>query len=127
VTLYTRHQLLLILLLAGAAGAGLVVDHWRRTRPELAAHLETLDRAEPRPPAPRAPARRPRAGPPAQPLDLNRATEPELARLPGVSAALAARIVAGRPFADVEELGRVKGLRRTTLDRLRPHVVAGPP
>ncbi len=47
--------------------------------------------------------------------------------MPGVSAALAARIVAGRPFADVEELGRVKGLRRTTLDRLRPHVVAGPP
>ena len=44
-----------------------------------------------------------------------------------MSAALAARIVAARPFTDVEELRRVKGLRRQTLDRLRPHVVAGPP
>ena len=125
-TLYTRHQLLLILLLAGAAGAGLGVDHWRRGRPELAERLEALDRADRRD-LPRAPSRRPRASPPAQPLDVNRATEPELARLPGMSAALAARIVAARPFTDVEELRRVKGLRRQTLDRLRPHVVAGPP
>jgi competence protein ComEA len=129
-TFYTRHQLLLILLLAGAAGAGLGVDHWRRARPELAERLESLDRAEPREPPPpplRAPARRARATPPAEPLDVNRASEPELARLPGVGPALAARIVAARPFADVDELRKVKGVRRATLERLRPHVIVGQP
>jgi DNA uptake protein ComE-like DNA-binding protein len=129
-TLYTRQQLLLILLLAAAAGAGLGVDHWRRARPELAERLEGLDRAERLEPAsspPRAPARRPRSTPPPAPLDVNRASELELARLPGVSPALAARIVAARPFADVDELGRVRGVRRATLERLRPHVTVGSP
>jgi DNA uptake protein ComE-like DNA-binding protein len=117
-TLYTRPQLLLILLLTGAAGGGLAVDHWRRTRPDLAERLEALDRAGRRQQDP-APALRP--------LDLNRATEPELARLPGVGPALASRIVAARPFADVDDLRRVKGVRRATLERLRSHVTAGRP
>lgn len=123
--LYSRHQLLLILLLAGAAGAGLAIDHWRRARPELTERLEALDRVERRetaPSLPRAAARRPRPVPPAQPLDVNVASEAELARLPGVGAALASRIVAARPFAEVEDLRRVRGLRRATLERLRPFV-----
>src|SRR5690242_12246948 len=106
--LYSRRQLLLILLLAGAAGAGLGIDHWRRAQPELAERLETLDRSAPRPspparprragappvaPAgdaargaespPRAGPRRPRREPPAGPIDVNAATEAELTRLPG--------------------------------------------
>jgi predicted flap endonuclease-1-like 5' DNA nuclease len=112
-TPYTRPQLVLILLIAGAAAGGLAVDHWRRARPDLAARLEALDRR-----APPAPA--------VQPLDINRAPEPELARLPGVGPALAARIVAARPFTDVDDLRRVKGVRPTTLERLRRHVIAGP-
>jgi DNA uptake protein ComE-like DNA-binding protein len=122
--LYSRHQLLLILLLAGAAGAGLAIDHWRRARPELTERLETLDRLERREPAPtpRVVARRPRPVAPDRPLDVNVATEAELARLPGVGAALASRIVAARPFAEVEDLRRVRGLRRATLERLRPFV-----
>lgn len=121
-TLYTRPQLALILLLAGAAAFGLAVDHWRRAHPELAERLEGLDRA-PRPAV--APPRPAGPAPPAAPLDINHATEPELARLPGIGPALAARIVAARPFADVDELRRVRGLRRATLERLRRHVVAG--
>jgi DNA uptake protein ComE-like DNA-binding protein len=130
VTLYTRRQLWLLLLLSGAAGAGLAVDHWRRARPELAARLETLDRgARPvtAPPPSPAPARRPRPAPPAEPLDVNRATEPELARVPGLGPALAARIVAARPFGDLDELRRVKGVRGTTLERVRRHLIVGPP
>ena len=122
-TPYTRPQLTLILLLTGAAAGGLAVEHWRQARPELAARLETLDRAGRREPDP-APARR--VLPALRPLDVNRATEPELARLPGVGPTLASRIVAARPFADVDDLRRVKGVRRATLERLRPHVVAGP-
>jgi hypothetical protein len=122
--LYSRRQLLLILLLTGAAGAGLAVDHWRRGRPDLSERLEALDRAERRAvtPLPRAPARRPRAGGPIAPLDVNHATETELAGLPGVGPTLASRIVAARPFADVDELRRVRGFRRSTLQRLRPRL-----
>jgi DNA uptake protein ComE-like DNA-binding protein len=127
-TLYTRHQLALILLLTAAAGAGLAVDHWRRARPELAARLEALDRPERReaPLPPPEPRRRSRAAPPTAPLDVNRASETELADLPGVGPALAARIVAARPFSHVDELQRVQGLRLAVLDRLRPLVAVGP-
>jgi DNA uptake protein ComE-like DNA-binding protein len=139
-TLYTRHQLLLVLLLVGAAGGGLAIDHWRRARPDLVERLETLDRAAPAPaapaPAPRRPLRaasdtpraasaRPRAVDDA-PVDVNRASEGELAGLPGIGPALAARIVAARPFGEVDELRRVRGLRRATLERLRPLVTTGP-
>jgi competence protein ComEA len=126
---YTRRQLLLILLLTGAAAVGLGIDQWRRARPELAAGLETLDRADPRDPALHPPLPLPargRGGPAVEPLDLNRASAAELAGLPGVGPALASRIAAARPFADVDDLRRVRGLRRTTLDRIRPHVTTRP-
>ena len=148
-SLYTPRQLLLIVLLVGAAGAGLAIDHARRARPDLVERLERLDRVErpestprssrvepvtreARPSAParalreHVPARRVREPPPAEPVDINRASEPELVRLPGVSPALAARIVAARPFADVDELRRVRGLRRGLFERLRPLVAALP-
>jgi competence protein ComEA len=137
-TLYTRHQLLLVLLLVGAAGAGLAIEQWRRARPDLAVRLEALDRAEPargeiaRPQRPPRHDPRPRAAPsagpetePAAPLDVNRASEAELARLPGIGPALAARIVEARPFEDVDSLRRVRGLRPSTLERLRPSITAG--
>jgi competence protein ComEA len=134
-TLYTRHQLLLVLLLAGAAGAGLAIDHWRRASPDLVERLERLDRVE-RAAAPET-AREPRRAPggpraralreprretdtPDAPLDVNRAGAPELARLPGIGPTLAARIVQARPFTALEDLARVPGLRRATLARVRP-------
>ena len=125
--LYTRRQVLLILLLTAAAAAGLGIDRWRRARPELVEQLETADRDAP-PPLPPAPTR---ADPAwarstAARVDVNRASEADLASLPGVGPALAARIVAARPFGAVEELRRVRGLRRTTLDRIRPLVTTSP-
>jgi predicted flap endonuclease-1-like 5' DNA nuclease len=170
-SLYTPRQLLLVLLIVAAAGAGLAIDHARRARPDLVERLERLDRVErtepidPRsPPAttdtPRAarpaaravhesrrdrtssearrdPAsndastdgartHRSRSATPAEPIDINRASEPELVRLPGVGPALAARIVAARPFGDVDELRRVRGVRIALFERLRPFVVALP-
>jgi hypothetical protein len=148
-SLYTPRQLLLIVLLVGAAGAGLAIDHARRARPDLVERLERLDRVERPEPAPRSsgggpvtpearpsaparalrepvPARRVREPPPAEPVDVNRASEPELVRLPGVSPALAARIVAARPFTDVDDLRRVRGLRPGLFERLRPLVAALP-
>ncbi|HET7341489.1 MAG TPA: hypothetical protein VFL90_08505, partial [Methylomirabilota bacterium] len=42
---YSRREIALVLLIVAAAGAGLVVDHWRRARPEVVERLERIDRA----------------------------------------------------------------------------------
>ena len=121
-TLYTRRQLVLLLILLGAAGLGLAVGHWRRAYPDLVERVEQFDR-RPTPPAP----------PPARPpklldatIDVNRASAVELMRLPGVGPRLAQRIVAAReqggPFAAFDDLRRVRGLSRVRLEQLQPLV-----
>jgi competence protein ComEA len=59
-------------------------------------------------------------------VDLNRAGLDELAGLPGVGRALAARIVAAREaagrFTSADDLRRVRGLGRAKIERLRPLV-----
>lgn len=75
-----------------------------------------------RTPAPTRPA-------PRAPLDVNRATEAELERLPGVGPALAARMLAQRTrlgrFASLEDLLQVPGIGPKTLERLRPLLTVG--
>lgn len=61
------------------------------------------------------------------PLDLNAASATELEGLPRIGPALAARIVAGRPYARIEDLERVRGIGARTIESLRPHVVVNPP
>ena len=133
-SLYTRHQLALLLTLIGAAGAGLGIDHWRRTHPDVAEGLELLDRA-PLPPALAPAVRRPPAPArlvpapavqPAAPMDLNRAPIDDLERLPGVGRAIATRIVVARPFTSVDDLVRVRGLRGARLARVRALVTVTP-
>ena len=64
------------------------------------------------------------------PLDLNRASQDDLERLPGIGPGLAARIVDSRArrgtFDSVEDLRRVRGIGDTTLARLRPLLGIGP-
>src|SRR5947207_30600 len=142
--LYTRPQLIVLLIVVATAGIGLGVGHWRRTHPEIVERLEQFDRAaaptaavaEPKT-APELHARsesRPRgtttrrttAGPktttPTQPVDVNRATADELRALPGIGGVLAARIIEARerdgPFTSFDDLRRVRGLGRAKLDRL---------
>lgn len=59
-------------------------------------------------------------------IDVDRAPAEELARLPRVGPALAARIVADReangPFGSLNALDRVSGIGPGTLQMLRPHV-----
>jgi competence ComEA-like helix-hairpin-helix protein len=124
--LYTRPQLILLLSVLGAAGAGLAIGQWRAGHPDLVERLEQLDREPPvtadghavgstnRPSASPAheraratsPTERrarpakltapPVEAPPPGPLDLNQAGADELSRLPGVGPGLAQRIVAAR-------------------------------
>src|SRR2546425_10058613 len=53
-TRYTRHQLIVLLVLLGAAGLGLAVGHWRRAHPDLSDRLEQFERT-PRSASPLAP------------------------------------------------------------------------
>ncbi|MBI4260014.1 MAG: helix-hairpin-helix domain-containing protein [Actinobacteria bacterium] len=77
-------------------------------------------------PPPRAPAARPGSHPSAgvgPRVDINRASEQELAALPGIGAALARRIVAYRdangPFFLVDHLKRVDGVGEATFENVR--------
>lgn len=53
------------------------------------------------------------------PVDVNRARPEELASLPGIGPALAERIVAGRPYASIDELDRVSGIGPKRIAALR--------
>jgi competence protein ComEA len=144
---YTGRQLVVLLAVVVAAGAGLAIGEWRRARPELAAALEALDRADdddrvlstaraPSPPSPArapSPARPPAAASPAaapvvsgELVDLNRASMEELTRLPGIGPKLAARIIAAREsggaFESVDDLRRVAGVGPTKLSVFRERV-----
>jgi competence protein ComEA len=63
-------------------------------------------------------------------VDVNRADVPELIQLPGIGEVLASRIVESRqkdgPFADLDDLRRVRGIGPKTMDRLRPYLLPMP-
>ncbi len=62
-------------------------------------------------------------------VDLNAAGVAELDLLQGIGPRLAERIIADRNrrgrFASVDDLVRVSGIGPRTIDRIRPHAVAG--
>lgn len=55
-------------------------------------------------------------------VGLNGASLEALQSLPGVGPAIAAKIVAGRPYMSVDDLLRVPGIGPKTLERLRPRL-----
>lgn len=62
-------------------------------------------------------------------LDPNTARADELTQLPGIGKVLAARIVEARavePFRSIDDLDRVKGIGKKTLDAIRPNLRIGP-
>ena len=68
--------------------------------------------------------------PPKAPLDLNSATEKQLAQLPGVGPVTATAIVQfrqkGGPFRRVEDLLVVRGISANKLKEIRPYVFVKP-
>ena len=151
--LYSRRELRLLFVVAAVFLVGLGVREWRTGYPDLALRLERFDRdvsatpllSEPQshtpvassaaPPVAEALPRlstRPPAVPPSadpRPLDLNRATVAELARLPGVGPGLAQRIVDERErrgrFDSPEALRHVVGVGPKKLAALRDLVIVG--
>jgi competence protein ComEA len=64
-------------------------------------------------------------------VNLNTATAADLAKLPGIGAATAARIIEYRqkngPFKKVEELMNVRGIGEKSFLKLKPLVSVAPP
>lgn len=58
------------------------------------------------------------------PLNINRATAEELETLPGVEAATARRIIAGRPYANSVELLKRHIVTKAEYDRIANRVTA---
>ena len=80
--------------------------------------------------AQREPANPPKAAA-AAPLNLNTATEADLAKLPGIGPATATRILEYRqkngPFKKIEELMNVRGIGEKAFLKLKPLVTVVPP
>ena len=57
-------------------------------------------------------------------VDLNRASEKDLEELPGVGPATAKKIIAGRPYASVDDLEKA-GVSKSTISKIRPQVTVG--
>ncbi len=64
--------------------------------------------------------------PPVHLVDVNDASEAELAILPGIGPSRARAIAGGRPFGSIEELTRVSGIGPRTVERIRNHAHVGP-
>ncbi len=117
-----RRAAALLLLLAAA---GLVVRFWQApAKPGAVAYRAPAARPEQDSVAARAQRlARPLAS--GERVDLDRAPAEELARLPHIGPALAARIVQDReehgPFGSLEALDRVPGVGPTILRAVRPH------
>jgi competence protein ComEA len=64
-------------------------------------------------------------------IDINQADWPEFSVLPEIGETLARRIVESRavegPFADLEQLRRVRGIGPKTLERIKPYLRPLPP
>jgi competence protein ComEA len=70
-------------------------------------------------------------GPP-EPLNINQATEKQLEALPGIGPVRARSIIASRNarggmFTTMDDLLQIDGIGQTTIDRISPLVILGPP
>ncbi len=113
----SRQERAVILLLAATllAGAGILqYKHARLPRPSSISSLSS-------PPSPAS----------AAPLDLNRATQPQLDALPGIGPVIAARIIQYRRqhggFRNLNELRGVPGIGPKRYASLKDLLVVGPP
>jgi hypothetical protein len=61
---------------------------------------------------------------PSSPVDLNSATEADLTAVPGIGAATAKKIIAGRPYKSVDDLKKA-GISASTITKITPMVTVG--
>ena len=54
--------------------------------------------------------------------NINTSSESDLEKLPGIGAATAAKIIAGRPFGSIEELTTKKLINRSTFEKVKDQI-----
>ena len=59
----------------------------------------------------------------SQKLDINIVNPEELMTLQGIGPQLASRIIAARPFSDLEDMRRVEGIGSQTIESLKPFII----
>jgi hypothetical protein len=72
-----------------------------------------------------AKAAKPVKSAPGQPIDLNTASQKDLEGLPGVGAATAKKIIAGRPYSSANDLAKA-GVPAKTITAITPMVTVSP-
>jgi competence ComEA-like helix-hairpin-helix protein len=58
-----------------------------------------------------------------KPVDINTASLDELASIPGIGPAIAARILSRRPYQTVDELTSIPGIGETALNKIRHYLI----
>jgi len=69
-------------------------------------------------PAAEAPAKK------TEKIDINSATDKELAQLPGIGQARAAAIIKGRPYKAKDELADKKVIPKATYEKIKDQIIA---
>jgi competence protein ComEA len=95
-------------------------------KPEVAKDVKKADAAKPEAPkadakkaeAPKADAKK------SEPMDINSASEKELATLPGIGEARAKAIVKGRPYKGKDELATKKIVPQKVYDDIKDKIIA---
>ena len=77
-----------------------------------------------KPAAPAAKAAAPAAAPKAEPMDINSASEKELATLKGIGDVRAKAIVKGRPYKGKDELVQKKIIPQGVYDDIKEQIIA---
>jgi len=60
-------------------------------------------------------------------VDINQASLVELTTIHGVGPSLAERIIAYRPYAEIDELVKVPGINQIKLQSIKPFIMLAPP
>jgi competence ComEA-like helix-hairpin-helix protein len=55
-------------------------------------------------------------------VNINTASQEELETLPGIGPVRAAQIIAGRPYATIDDLEKIRGISAAHVDELRPFI-----
>ncbi|MGB0993570.1 MAG: helix-hairpin-helix domain-containing protein [Akkermansiaceae bacterium] len=61
--------------------------------------------------------------PPEKPIHINKAARDELMQLPSIGEKTANLIIEGRPYQKPEDLLKVDGIGKKTLEKLKPHLI----